>query len=199
MWNITILKMMMKMMTIRLDTAACVVVTSRRNRVIIRANVAVAPWMNILAKLLTIDIEIAVAKYFGIRRHLIVPNVSWGLNLHECDMLIVTRMGYATEVEIKTNLADLKRDSKKWHGHNSKKIKRLFFAVPEELGKQADMACPERAGIIVVHCQDNCSLYRSALNNANADSLTQKEIIHLGRLASMRIWSLKQRIKERMP
>ena len=42
-------------------------------------------------KIYTQDIEIAVAKLFGYRSHLIVPNISWGLDFkHELDLLILT-------------------------------------------------------------------------------------------------------------
>jgi hypothetical protein len=64
-----------------------------------------------------IHVELAVASYFGIRRHLIVPNVSWGLGLrHECDLLIVRESGFAAEVEIKVSKSDLKKDveKRKW-------------------------------------------------------------------------------------
>ncbi len=49
----------------------------------------------------TIDIEIAVMAYLGIRKNLIVPNVSWGLVTYEMDLLSLTQSRYATEIEIK--------------------------------------------------------------------------------------------------
>jgi len=63
----------------------------------------------------TSDIEFAVAKYFNFRKNLIVPNVSWGFNIHECDLLIVRKSGYAIEVEIKISKSDFKADFKKIH------------------------------------------------------------------------------------
>ena len=42
---------------------------------------------------------------------------------HECDMLIVTKNRYLTEVEIKISLSDLKADFKKKHQHKDKNIK----------------------------------------------------------------------------
>ena len=46
--------------------------------------------------------------FFNYRANLIVPNISWGLGLHECDLLVLTSSGYATEIEIKVSKADLK-------------------------------------------------------------------------------------------
>ena len=93
--------------------------------------------------------ELVLSSYFNSRTNLIVPNVSWGLNLHECDLLIVTPAGYAWEVEIKTTKYDLIRDGEKIHKHGSKKIKYLYFAIPEYLLEWQDHI-PVRAGILVV-------------------------------------------------
>ena len=48
-----------------------------------------------------IKMEIAIARSWNYRRHLIVPNVSWGFGVHECDLLVISPSGYATEIEIK--------------------------------------------------------------------------------------------------
>lgn len=96
------------------------------------------------------DIEVKIAKYFDWRRNIIVPNASWGVGLHECDMLILSERNFATEVEIKISRSDLKADQKKEHGHNSVKIKNLWFAVPAELVPSALELCPARAGIFAL-------------------------------------------------
>jgi len=142
--------------------------------------------------LTTHQIEVYVAEFFNIRQHMIVPNISWGLGIHECDLLIVTKAGFANEVEIKVNKYDLKKDQKKWHGHRSNLIRRLFFAIPQTLLEFKDFI-PERAGIIEVSKYfPNCRLLRPAKINKNARKLSQDQINHIGRLASMRIWSLRQ-------
>jgi hypothetical protein len=77
-----------------------------------------------------VEIESAVAGYFNPRRCTIVPNVWWGLGLnHECDLFVMNQTGHAYEVEIKTSRADIKADQKKRHSHNSKFIRRLYFAT----------------------------------------------------------------------
>ena len=90
----------------------------------------------------TEEIEIAIASYFGISRHIIVTNISWGLNLHECDILIIRESGYAVEVEIKRSKQDLLNDFKKQHGHRSKKIKELWYAIPEEYAENGKKLYP---------------------------------------------------------
>ena len=137
--------------------------------------------------------EIALANFFNPRQNLIVPNVWWGLDLnHECDLLVVSKSGFATEIEIKTSIQDLKKDLKKSHGHVSKKIRKLFFAMPEEMIKPDFV--PIRAGIISIYRQNSqnlCRIIKPPHINKTARSLTDKEILHLGSLAAMRIWTLK--------
>jgi len=97
------------------------------------------------------DIEIAVANYFNYRVNLIVPNVYWGMGLnHEADLLILSKAGYATEVEIKVSRADLKRDADKAHGHEGAIIKALWFAVPMVLTDFALAHIPEESGLLMV-------------------------------------------------
>ena len=74
----------------------------------------------------TPEMEIALAREFNYNQNLIVPCVGNGLNIHECDLLILTNHNYATEIEIKVSIADLKKDLDKRHGHRSNKIKNLW-------------------------------------------------------------------------
>ena len=93
----------------------------------------------ILSKsLTTTDMELALTtmpnrrtkSYIDIRRELVVPNVHWGADVHECDLFLLSKSGYAIEIEIKISKADLIQDSKKKHGHVNYKIKQLYFAIP---------------------------------------------------------------------
>lgn len=149
-------------------------------------------------KITAAHIEIAVARHFGYRQHLIVPNVSWGMGLHECDVLILSSLGYATEVEIKISASDLKKDTRKRHGHvdSQNRIKKLYFAIPEKLMDYAD-AIPERAGILVYkyfNGRGYVEEIRPARQNMRARPLTDDERYNMARLGAMRIWSLKQKI-----
>ena len=75
-------------------------------------------------KITTHKIEVALANHFNYRLNLIVPNISWGAFIwHECDLFIVSKAGYCTEIEIKISKSDLKKDFEKKHNHESDKIK----------------------------------------------------------------------------
>ena len=157
----------------------------------------------------TIEIEIAIMEYFDIRQNLIVPNISWGIaNLHECDILSLSKAGYATEVEIKVSKSDLLKDKEKGHGHRHNHIAQLFFAVPKKLEDIALSAIPERAGLFVVEKHryrvpgfDNVYKFvtgiimvRQCERNKNAVKWSEKERYQLARLGTMRILALKKKI-----
>jgi hypothetical protein len=141
-----------------------------------------------------IQIEIAAANFFDIRRNIIVPNVSWGLGLHECDLLVVRRQSLcAIEVEIKTTKADLKKDARKRHGHKSNKIRQMYFAVPEKLAAFAlETLDPEIGVLSVVGLR--ATQIRPARIRAGARPLSQAEALTLATLGTMRIWSLKRNL-----
>jgi len=137
------------------------------------------------------EIEAAVVKYFDPRRCCIVPNVWWGLDLnHECDLFVLTKAGYAYEVEIKTSRADLKADIKKRHLHVSKWVRKLYFAIPENLEAGIDLI-PEKAGILVVTKTGQVKKFREAKSDTRAKRLPEKTQLKLARLGTMRIWPLK--------
>jgi hypothetical protein len=149
----------------------------------------------------SVEMEIALAGFFGYRQNQIVPNVSYGLWIHECDLLIVSQAGYCTEVEIKISISDLKADFKKEHQHKSKKIKYFYYAIPEELKEKALPLIPEHAGLIIVKAHTlnvyeptYCQIIKTPIINKTARALTVEERIKLGSLASMRIWSLKENL-----
>ena len=149
-----------------------------------------------------IDIETALARYFNYRTNIIVPNVSWGMFTHECDLLVLTPAGYATEVEIKTNKYDLLRDKKKKHGHHSTRIKFLYFAIPEILAEYQEHI-PDRAGIITLDYYPGSTTLRcKTIRNAKRNSdykFSAEERYQLARLGTMRIWTLKNTIAGMSP
>ena len=153
-------------------------------------------------KITTIEIEARLAGHFNYRQNLIVPNISWGMDIHECDLLIVTKSGYATEVEIKISRADLKKDAFKKHNHEDRfnRIRRLYFAIPESLSNCIEFI-PERAGIIVLSRGKNygedylfCKVLREAKINTTCKQFTEAERFNVARLGAMRIWGLKRKI-----
>ena len=142
------------------------------------------------------EVELAVAKFLDWRRNLIVPNVSWGLGVHECDLLSVTPARWATEVEIKVSKSDIKKDLEKTHQHKSDLIQKLYFAVPDYLSDCEYI--PDGVGIISV--KNNASLYfynkaaiiRTPTVNKAARKLSEAEYDKLLRLGCLRIWNLKK-------
>jgi len=149
------------------------------------------------------DIEIAVAEHFNSRQNLIVPNVHWGWMLqYEADMVILRQSGYAVEVEIKVSAADIKRDLRKHHQHDSLRFRRRYFAVPEWL--KDDHNIPEYAGIISVKPHPNPNVYkwyaathRECKPNKYAHRITDAQRLKLAELGAMRIWDLKAALAHR--
>ena len=152
--------------------------------------------------MLCLDIEIAVARFFGYRDNLIVPNITWGLGFtHELDVLVMSRAGYVTEVEIKTSAQDLKRDLLKRHGHRSTRIRNHYLAVPENLVELGLATFPPHWGVLKVNFRENgggCWSVRMPKTNKEAKPLMAKEITHLYELASMRVWTLKETLAQRI-
>ena len=143
----------------------------------------------------TKQMEKFLAHFFDFRINVIVPRVSWGFDIHECDLLIMSKSGYATEVEIKISKADLIKDKDKTHQHNDNRLKALYFAIPEKL-KDCIEHIPERAGIILVNndyptirpYRPSCEIFREPKINKTPHKFTIEVQFKLARLGTMRIW-----------
>lgn len=147
----------------------------------------------------SLQIEIAVAHFFNSRQNLIVPNVSWGLGFHyEIDVLVLTPANYAYEIEIKTSASDLRRDKNKKYWHNSTRIRRLYFAIPEKLQNLALAEIPPHSGLIVIGDMGETRPIKPAETILSAKKFTEKERQHLYELAAMRVWSLKEHLFGRL-
>lgn len=157
--------------------------------------------------LTTIEMEVAIAKYFGVRQNIIVPNISWGFMNHEADMFVVKKSGYATEIEIKRTKSDLLADFKKPHNHKDKlnRIQELYYAIPETIYQACKDLIPSHAGILT--CDKwytdylkenkwvvNVRTRRDPVKNKSARKLNEKEKLKIASLGTMRIWSLKEKI-----
>lgn len=83
-------------------------------------------------KLTIEEIELAIydSYLFNNKTDLFVPNVSYGLLNHEADMIIMSKSGYLTEIEIKRSFSDFKADFKKKHTHDDPLIKNFYYLVP---------------------------------------------------------------------
>ena len=154
----------------------------------------------------TLDIEITISKYFDFTRNIIVTSVRWGMHIHECDLLIMTKSRYLYEVEIKITKQDLLKDLKKRHQHRDRRIKHFYFAIPEKLVNCIEHI-PERAGIIIIKWRKPFIDYRNNYHegcfyceeikkprNLSDYKCNDVERMKLLRLGALRIWSLKSRI-----
>lgn len=155
----------------------------------------------------TIEMEVAIAKYFGFRQNIVVPNISWGFMNHEADMFIVKKSGYVSEIEIKRTKSDLLADFKKPHNHKDKlnRIQELYYAIPESLYETCKDLIPKHAGILTCdkwYCDwtkvnkwiVNVRSKREPVKNKTARKLTDKERLKIAHLGTMRIWGLKEKI-----
>lgn len=147
----------------------------------------------------TEQIEVAIYSNLARKDHKIIcPNISWGLGLnHECDILIVDKNNFLTEIEIKVSRGDLVADGKKWHKHKSDHIKYLYFAIPEKLDRPNCIEhIPQDAGIYVVTEYQNfggvtfrgLKLKRKAKANPKAAAIQPKMMRKLAYLMQFRYW-----------
>lgn len=146
----------------------------------------------------TLEMEVALMKHFDVRRNLIVPNVSFGMrskeygSLHECDLLVLSKSNYATEIEIKVSKSDLLKDFEKGHGHDHNLIKNLYYAVPSHLQEIALEVIPKRSGLLVV--DDRVKQVKSPISRSNCIKWSDKDRLNLMRLGCMRIFTLKKNV-----
>lgn len=142
--------------------------------------------------------EVAVALLINYRIQCIVPNVSYGLPglNHECDLLALDGNNRFTEIEIKISKSDLKADFKKSHGHKSKFITRLIYAVPDFILEAAIELVPKECGIIVVKWNGyryeaswvRHARHRKVFEHERPSQAYIRKFLELG---AMRIWTLK--------
>jgi hypothetical protein len=152
------------------------------------------------------EIECMLAFHFGYRTNVIVPNISWGMGLRECDLLVLTPAGYFYEVEIKVSRADLRADFKKRHRHNWG-ARRFYFCVPERMADCQELIAAEypRAGLLLACGRwsstgnkwwRSIKIQKPAVINSAAQKFGDYErqrVLHLG---CMRIWTLKAHLQK---
>lgn len=145
-------------------------------------------------KIKTPEMELLIARHFKPRTNIVVPNVSWGMNVrYECDLVVLTTSGYAHEVEIKVSRQDLINDLKKRHKHDHYNFRSLWFAVPTYLLKNIEYI-PLHAGILVVTSNRRVYVLAKPEINQRAKKWTERERYTLARLGYIRIWTLKEKL-----
>lgn len=168
----------------------------------------------------TSEMEKLIYLYFKDSSSVIVPKVSgnnWWLDTeadpmiwknivnHECDMLVVTKSNYLTEVEIKISLSDLKADFKKEHQHKDENIKNFYYAFPEEMKDKAIKLIPEESGILIAvkkHFHNGeeyreIKCYRKPKINREAKPINDKVLNMIYRLGYLRYWNYRMSVENK--
>lgn len=142
----------------------------------------------------TPEMELAINSFYIKKQGIMVPNISWGMYInHECDLLFISKSGYATEIEIKVSKADLKKDAQKWHKHSSSWIRELYFAIPDRMNNEECInLIPEHAGIIIVK-NNKASVIRKA-KPKNVNPITHDQAYKLLYLTQFRYWKMRREI-----
>lgn len=157
-----------------------------------------------------LEIEVKLMQEIGIRKNLIVCNVTplSGLVRFETDLLSLSKSGYATGVEIKTSKSDLKNDLKKKQWKNLKRVyggksgleryfepyKYFYYAVPEDLVEETTNQVPNWCGIYSVG--KKVKEVRSAKQILSYDKTRKwndEDRLSLARLGAMRVLNMKKK------
>ena len=151
----------------------------------------------------TLEVEIAIINEF-FRSNIVVPNVSYGITykgkpLHECDILCLTKSGFATEFEIKVSVQDFKNDFKKKHKHNHILIKHFYYVVPVKMKEIAIDLIEKHAPHAGLYVISKPNRYYRVTKIKSADKLEHvkwgEELqLKLLKLGTMRIYGLKKTI-----
>lgn len=162
------------------------------------------------------EIEVALAKYrdFDFRKNIVAFNVNgWSERLpifHECDMLVCSKSGYLTEIEIKRSWSDFLADFNKKHKHEPRGlIKYFYYCVPDSIYEKVRDYLFENvvkcAGIIT-YTEDLYIQIKSikvnekrcyiGMSNPDCKKLFLEQQLELARLGAMRVIGLKEKINQ---
>ena len=155
-----------------------------------------------------IEVRIARSRDFNFLQNLVVFNVyGHGTVLpiwHECDVLVCSKAGYLSEIEIKRSYADFLNDFKKAHDHQSDYIKNFYYCIPwimkdkvtdflSNIEDKEDWRA--KAGIILFYDDvDWIDVVKAPKPNKACSKLTVEQQLYLARLGSMRVVGLKKKI-----
>lgn len=131
----------------------------------------------------------------------------WNIGGGRADLIVVSRVGYVTEIEIKVTRGDWEsdREKEKWNPARTgdlyrgivygtrKDISKFFYAVPEELADRIPIWVPLGVGIVAVDrgkWGDEVRVVRKAVRSP-ARKLTDGEWNRLRDACYMRFWRLQ--------
>lgn len=146
------------------------------------------------------------------QNHVCVPNLSHSMLDWEADLIVCSKKGFLTEVEIKISAADWKADSLKYKWQPNLRhqradgrsrgwdlIKEFWYVAPCELAiRYKEMGIPNDTGVMSIgwgtlgrghEPQIWFDTIRPAQALAGHRPLTPDQMMNLARLASMRVWT----------
>lgn len=148
-----------------------------------------------------IEIALAESRDFSYLKNLMVFNV-YGLSellpiQHECDVLVMTKAGYLSEIEIKRSWTDFLADFKKEHHHDSEYIKKFYYCVPLSIvDKVAEYlsANNEKCGIITYDESGYIRVYWATNGIPYPKKLFLEQQLELARLGCMKVITAKKKL-----
>jgi hypothetical protein len=143
-----------------------------------------------------VEFAIASSELFDLRRNLVIPNVSWGFLTHEADLLVMTKHGYLTEIEIKRSFADFKADFKKKVQHRDCKVSKLYYAVPKGIVNKCKPLLEDVKCGLIYYTEDKevVPVWDSPFTTPIRYKLALEEKLKLAELGCMRVWRLKEKL-----
>lgn len=98
--------------------------------------------------------NILAEQLFNYKIYTVLPNIYFGSSNHECDLIVVSKNGIVSEIEIKRSISDLKNDkNKRHHRFTETKIHYKYFCIPEFLYEKALEHIPSEYGIITINAR----------------------------------------------
>ena len=156
------------------------------------------------------EIEIALSKTdnFNYIKNIIAFNVyglGESLNIgHECDMLVLSKNGYLSEIEIKRSWEDFKNDFKKNHKHESYNniIKHFYYCVPESILAKCIEYWQNNSETMIsgfITYDEDLNITFHNVNNINKNytpyrKLFIEEQLQIARFGAMRAITLKEKL-----
>lgn len=149
-----------------------------------------------------IEVALAESRDFHYARNTVVFNV-YGLSeilpiQHECDVIVMSKAGYLTEIEIKRSWNDFLADFKKEHHHDSEYIKGFYYCVPFALAEKVREHLKDTemsdAGIIAYHEDGYMQVVKYPKERTYPKKLFIEQRMELMRLGVMRVVTLKKKL-----
>lgn len=156
-----------------------------------------------------IELALCYTPQFNFVKNIVAFNVN-GISeilpiFHECDMLILSKSGYLTEIEIKRSYVDFINDFSKKHKHESEYIKFFYYCVPEKILEKVQQYLHENnincSGVITYsenlrinfhgYYKGDCLIMAREFK---AKKLFLEQKLELARLAAIRNISLKKKL-----